>query len=255
MTWVWYILFAIALAALCGLSLRYYFPFRIPKDPNLPRAFMYHATDIAPWPGMRAGLNVNPTLLEFQLRYLKAHGYTFVTATELISFAPTSRHVCLTFDDGYEDNYVHLFPLLKTYQAKATVFAATRCEYPGKPMLTDAQMREMADSGLVEFGGHTLSHVRLPELDDATAEREIQEGKAWIERVTGRPCVSFAYPFGRYTPREIEMLKRLGFQCAFTCEKGIRRIEDPYTIDRLSAHGEMTTWQFPLVLSRGKFKI
>ena len=174
-----YILIAVAaLAALAGFSLRYYFPFRLPRDPNLPRSFMYHATDVAPWPGMRAGLNVNPALLEYQLRYLKEHGYTFVTATELLAFEPVARHVCLTFDDGYEDNYVHLFPLLKKYQAKATIFAAHRCEYPGKPMLTDAQIREMSDSGLVEFGGHTASHVALTTLDDAAAEREVREGKA-----------------------------------------------------------------------------
>jgi len=245
----------VLLAVLAGLSLRYYFPFRLPKDPNLPRAFMYHATDIAPWQGMRAGLNVSPSLLEFQLRYLKEHGYTFVTATELLTFEPVAPHVCLTFDDGYEDNYVHLFPLLKKYQAKATIFPARQREYPGKPMLTDAQIREMSDSGLVEFGGHTLNHVTLPTLDTATAEQEIREGKAWIEQVTGLPCTSFAYPFGQYTQRDVELLKRLGFKCAFTCDKGIRRIENPYLIDRLSAHGEMKTWQFPLVLSRGKFKI
>jgi len=250
-----YILIAILVFSLAGLSLRYYFPFRLPKDPNLPRAFMYHATDVAPWPGMREGLNVNPSLLEFQLRYLKKHGYAFVTATEMLAFEPVSRHVCLTFDDGYEDNYTHLFPLLKTYQAKATIFAAQRSVFPGKPMLTNAQIREMSDSGLVEFGGHTLNHVALPTLDDETAEQEIREGKAWIEHVTGKPCTSFAYPFGKYTQRDVEILKRLGFTCAFTCDKGIRRIEDPFRIDRLSAHGEMKTWQFPLVLSRGKFKI
>ncbi|MCL2103950.1 MAG: polysaccharide deacetylase family protein [Kiritimatiellaeota bacterium] len=251
-----YILITVVLfAALVGLSLRYYFPFRFPKDPNLPRVLMYHATDVEPWQGMRAGLNVSPALLAFQLRYLKEHGYTFVTATELLTFPPVARHVCLTFDDGYEDNYANLFPLLRTYQAKATIFPARQREYPGKPMLTDTQIREMSDSGLVEFGGHTMNHVKLPDVDDATAEREIREGKAWIEQVTGKPCTSFVYPFGQYTPRDVEVLKRLGFACAFTCDKGIRRIEDPYRIDRLSAHGEMKTWQFPLVLSRGKFKI
>ena len=245
----------VLLAVLIGFSLRYYFPFRLPKDPNLPRTLMYHATDVAPWPGMRAGLNVTPALLDSQLRYLKEHGYTFVTATELLTFPPTARHVCLTFDDGYADNYVHLFPLLKAYQAKATIFPARQREYPGKPMLTDAQIREMSDSGLVEFGGHTLNHVKLPTLDDAAAEREIREGKAWMERVTGKPCTSFVYPFGQYTLRDVDLVKRLGFTCAFTCDKGIRRIGNPYLIDRLSAHGEMKAWQFPLVLSRGKFKI
>ena len=255
MTWLFYLLSIVILLGLTGFSLRYYFPFRLPKDPNLPRSLMYHATDVVPWTGMRAGLNVNPTLLEYQLRYLKERGYTFVTATELLSFKPTSRHACLTFDDGYEDNYIHLFPLLKKYQAKATIFAAQHSVYEGKPMLTDAQIREMSDSGLVEFGGHTLNHVALPTLSEEEAEREIREGKEWLERVTGKPCISFAYPFGKFSPREAELLERLGFKCAFTCAKGIRRIEQPYLIDRLSAHGKMKTWQFPLVLSRGKFKI
>lgn len=245
----------LALTAFVVLSLCYCNFWRFPKNPKLPRSFMYHATDTKPWPGMRAGLNVAPDLLEFQLRYLHKHGYTFVTAQELLNFPPTAKHVCLTFDDGYEDNYTYLFPLLKKYQAKAVVFAAQRSVFDGKPMLAAAQIKEMSDSGLVEFGGHTLNHIKLTDISEEEADREIRTGKEWLESVTGKPCTSFAYPFGQFTERDVELLKKNGFACAFTCEKGIQKITDPYRIHRLSAHGRMKPWQFPLVLSRGKFKI
>ena len=250
-----YLLIFVLLA--CGLAFtlaRYNF-WRQPYSPFLPRALMFHATDLHPWPGMRAGLNVNPVLLEFMISYLKRKGYVFVTAHELLTFHEPARHVCLTFDDGYEDNYTYLFPLLKKYQAKATVFAARRSVFEGKPMLTRAQIKEMADSGLVEFGSHTLNHIKLTAVSEEVADEEIREGKAYIESITGKPCTSFCYPFGQFTDRDIALLKKHGIACSFTCEKGICVITDPYRIHRLSAHGRMKRWQFPLVLSRGKYKV
>ncbi|MCL1856811.1 MAG: polysaccharide deacetylase family protein [Kiritimatiellaeota bacterium] len=256
MTALWIIAgMTVATAVVAGM-LRYYWPFRRRKPEGWPRVFIYHATDEAAWPGMPGGLNTAPWLLEWQLRYLAGQGYAFVTAEELPGFGTDRKHVCLTFDDGYEDNYRHLFPLLKKYNAKATIFAAqSQKEFPGKPLLAEAQIREMAESGVVEFGGHTLNHIRLTDVDAQTAMREIHDGKAWLERVTGRPCTSFAYPYGKFTERDVQIVKGLGFRCAFTCDKGVAPIRDPYRIDRLSAHGRMFTWEYPLLLSRGKFKI
>ena len=71
----------------------------------------------------------------------------------------------LTLDDGYEDNYTNLFPLLKKYQAKATISVVTgSIGQPG--ILTADQIREMSDSGLVEFASHTVTHPHLTSLDD-----------------------------------------------------------------------------------------
>ncbi|MFR8334172.1 MAG: polysaccharide deacetylase family protein [Oscillospiraceae bacterium] len=32
------------------------------------------------------------------------------------------KPVLITFDDGYESNYMHFYPLLQKYQMKATIF-------------------------------------------------------------------------------------------------------------------------------------
>lgn len=254
--YIFEIIFILAiLGAGLAFTLAKYNFWRLPRPPFLPRTLMFHATDTAPWPGMRAGLNVNPDLLEFMITHLKRKGYVFVTADELLTFNEPVRHACMTFDDGFEDNYTYLFPLLKKYQVKATVFAAQRSVFDGKPMLTPDQIKEMSDSGLVEFGGHTLNHIKLTTVSEEVAEEEILAGKTYLESITGKPCTSFCYPFGQFTARDIALLKKHGFKCSFTCEKGIHRITDPYRIHRLSAHGRLKTWQFPLVLSRGKYKV
>lgn len=70
---------------------------------------------------------------------------------------------------------------------------------PGSPyrMLGATEVREMAASGLVDFGAHTCSHAILSGLSKSEREREITESLAVVERLTGVPCTLFAFPNGR----------------------------------------------------------
>ncbi|HZF20096.1 MAG TPA: polysaccharide deacetylase family protein [Burkholderiales bacterium] len=78
-------------------------------------------------------------------------------------------------------------------------------------MLCASAIREMADSGLIDFGGHTCSHAILSGLDDSLREREISGSIDAVGRLTGAPCGLFAYPNGGaedYGPRDVAALKR-----------------------------------------------
>lgn len=251
------IIVVIWVAGIFVLSCRYYFPFRIPVPACYPRVLLYHACDQTVFPGMPRRLNIHPDILEKQWVWLKKKGYLFLTASEMVCLGSVTgkiKPVCITFDDGFEDNYIYLFPLLKKHQIKVTLFAARQSIFPGKPMLNESQIKEMSDSGLVEFGGHTQTHLNLNAAEKAEAEAEIQENKQWLEAVTSKPCVAFAYPFGKYTERDILILKRLGFTSAFSCERAIRPVSDPFQIPRLYVNGKIRLFQFPLLLSRGKFR-
>lgn len=92
----------------------------------------------------------------------------------------------LTFDDGYLDNYVFVFPLLKKYKLKATIWVAPdfvdNSDSTVRPTLEDywnnkitldelnnfdgyinwAEMKLMQDSGLIDIQSHTLTHTRFP---------------------------------------------------------------------------------------------
>ena len=55
----------------------------------------------------------------------------------------TKKPVILTFDDGYDDNYTELFPLLQKYNAKATIFVIPKAI--GTPhKMTAEQVQELS---------------------------------------------------------------------------------------------------------------
>ncbi|MBD0332794.1 MAG: polysaccharide deacetylase family protein [Chitinophagaceae bacterium] len=88
--------------------------------------FMYHRIvdpDIDPW-----GLAVSPVNFEQQLRVL-ASSYNTSYTKDIISQVHNRKLkrncVALTFDDGYQDNFVSAKPLLERYNIPATFFIPT----------------------------------------------------------------------------------------------------------------------------------
>ena len=61
------------------------------------------------------------------LAFLKREGFTTVTLYDVYAYLKNGdplppRAIALTLDDGYLDNWVFAFPLLKKYGMKATIF-------------------------------------------------------------------------------------------------------------------------------------
>jgi peptidoglycan/xylan/chitin deacetylase (PgdA/CDA1 family) len=75
----------------------------------------------------------------------------------------------------------------------------------------------------VTIGAHTLTHPMLAKHDEATARREMADGRAIIERRLGRPVRHLAYPVGDRTSageREFLLARELGFATAVTTRPG-----------------------------------
>ena len=89
-----------------------------------PRILMYHMIKEPIKNAKFNKLRVSPKMFEWQIRYLKKNGFTFLTMKELIEKKDNlpKKTVVITFDDGYEDNYLNAFPILKKYNAKATIY-------------------------------------------------------------------------------------------------------------------------------------
>jgi peptidoglycan/xylan/chitin deacetylase (PgdA/CDA1 family) len=148
---------------------------------------MFHSVGLEDdryWPMV----NISEPMAAFRdkLEILKAAGYEFWHWDKLYSYvrhgsARSKPAIMLTFDDGYLDNWVYVFRILKELDVKATIFvnpdfvdprteprptyedvlsgkvAEAQLEKAG--FLSWAEMRAMEASGLVDIQSHTQTHT------------------------------------------------------------------------------------------------
>ncbi len=197
-----------------------------PRNVTTPSILMYHEvmeTDENSGPNLKA-FSISPKLLEDEFKYLSDNNYNtpfvsdFFVARERGDGVYPQKTVMLTFDDGTEDVYSVVLPLLKKYNIKITVFANPGFDGTNGRM-SYAQLRELSESGLVEIGAHTMTHVRLQEISDDDAREEIIYSKNRLEMITGKPVRAFAYPFGKFGVREEKMVAEAGMSFAFAADE------------------------------------
>ena len=174
--------------------------FEITPDVNVP-ILEYHAVGDDCW-GYEE-LFARPDRLEELFGFLNDNGYDPIWFEDLAHLQDYDKPVMLTFDDGYDDNYEILFPLLKKYNCKATIFIITRSyEKDGDPSathkMTKKQMKELSDSGLVSIQSHTRTHRRLGELSADEQEAELRRSRLQLLRCTGKLPFVLCYPEGSY---------------------------------------------------------
>ena len=109
-------------------------------------------------------LAITPSDFSTQMAYLINNGYIPITPDELESglngeIELPEKPVLITFDDGYDDNYLNAFPILKGYGIRATIFVVPA--FVGKKnYLTWEQIKEMSDNG-ISIQSHNLNHTKL----------------------------------------------------------------------------------------------
>jgi peptidoglycan/xylan/chitin deacetylase (PgdA/CDA1 family) len=86
-------------------------------------------------------------------------------------------------------------------------------------VLTERTARELAETGM-DLGAHSMTHPDLRSLDDDALRAEVVGSKTAVEELTGRPCLSFAYPFGLHDSRVRRAVAEAGFAVAFAYEPG-----------------------------------
>jgi len=181
-----------------------------------------------------AFFTVTPKEFAWQMAYLNEHDFQVVSLAQLIGKLKrgeklSDKTVVLTFDDGYADNFSTVWPLLKKYDFPATIFLITGCigrsftNSQGVEIktLSQDQIKDMAGSGLVDFGSHTHTHSRLNNISLADFAEEARLSKEIIEKLTDKKCRFFAYPRGCFKKDFFAILKELGFEAAFSVREGL----------------------------------
>lgn len=93
------------------------------------------------------------------------------------------------------------------------------------PMLGWKEIREMKDSGIVDFASHTKTHKNLCMLNDDEALEELIGSKKEMEKNLGGEVTGFSYPFGIFDERVKKLVEKAGFKYARTTLKGFNHKE------------------------------
>lgn len=202
---------------------------------------MYHSVSAA-----GGALAVPPRLLEEQLSALRDAGYELVGLTEALSRQDSGdRLLAVTFDDGYRNFLTAGLPVLQKTGTRATLYASTghlgaHADWLGAsaadfgPMLTWNELAEVAASGIVEVGNHSLVHHPLDVLPPAQLRREVLRSHDDLQQRLQLRMRSFAYPHGYHNRPVRDLVAAAGYDNA--TEVG-RRLHTPresrYAVPRL----------------------
>lgn len=126
------------------------------------------------------------SLFESQIKLLANRGFNSITLRELYEYMKynnkiSENPIVFTFDDGYLDNWVYAFPILKKYNMRGTIFVNPEFVDPTdecRPTLDDVwsgrcgeedlfirgflswqEMRRMEKSGIIDIESHSMSHT------------------------------------------------------------------------------------------------
>jgi len=216
-------------------------------------------------------LRVKPVEFEKQLKWLSKNGWKSFTLSELVQLnVIPSKSVVITFDDGYEDNYTEAFPLLQKYNFKATIYVVVNRfnknwatdkdlnkssdELNQEKMLSNEQLKEMINSGLIEIGSHTLDHSNLPSLSKEEKEKQILESKSKLESVFSITCKSFAYPFGFFDGEDISLVEKSSYLNGTTTVVDVYKNDKykKFEIPRIMISGRQSLLSFILKMNKVK---
>lgn len=231
-----------------------------------------------------------------QLAWLRESGYTPIRMQDVIkaknNIQPLpERAFLLTVDDGFANFYTHVFPLLKLYNVPAVFSvvgswieegATTQNQndpyFKKQQFVTWPQLKEMADSGLVEVASHSydLHHGLLAnpqgsekpaaitlrydvasqsyETPDQHRQRiaaDLRKNAELIEKHLGKPPRIMVWPYGAVDSVGIEEAARVGMPINFTLRDGLASTTDIEAVERTLIGQEMPLSHFSYLVKYG----
>jgi peptidoglycan/xylan/chitin deacetylase (PgdA/CDA1 family) len=198
-------------------------------------------------------LNVHPQRFRRQIEGLLRLGYKPYRLHELIRMhrrqEPLPRRAfAVVFDDGFEDVFTEVRPILESLEAPATIFLATAyldspapfpfAQWPGADAsrpLTTAQCEELVGGGFFDLGSHTHTHQDFRDRPRAF-RADLEESIGLLRDRFQVDSPAFSFPYGATNPDLIEAARESGVACALTTEcQLVQSASDPFCWGRFGA--------------------
>jgi len=258
------------LAIIVAIYLTWRYALLLPAPTGLP-ILMYHKVSV----GNRDRLTVTADQLEQQFQWLQSQGYQAMFIKDMAALLTTpvdlpAKAIVLTFDDAYQNNHELLFPLIKKYNIKVTIFIPVAYiggdnlwDGGGEPIMSVPMLHELAGSGLVEFGLHSFYHQQYSRLSPEEISQDLQDCVTTLQRLTIPYTPVLAYPYGKYhrdelaQRRMIKVFEDLGLLLAFRIGNRINALpcRTPYEIQRIDIRGTDTFFEFKTKVRKGRCQL
>ena len=215
--------------------------------PLLGRILMLHRVVEHRSEGENRELEITPEFLRRTIETYRQQGHRFVSideACDIISKGRTNHpFVCLTFDDGYQDNYDIAYPILKQMNIPFAVYVTTgfinnrlpMWWYPDANLGINGESLKAVDADpLCTIGAHTVSHSKLDTLSPEEQQKEIEQSMQELESFLGHPIRHFSYPHGVYNAKTLSIINRQALRSVLHAWGGsIRRGANPLMLPRI----------------------
>ncbi len=245
-----------AFASAFALFLARFNFFRFPKKGIA--VLLYHRINNMPTKTSLDKFSISPKAFERQLIYLKKMGFISILPDEIDEIKnkklwKNNRYVLITFDDGYKDN-LEAAKILKKHSMKGLFFISTA--YLGKTMnfiemLNENDIKKLLSYGM-GIGSHSHNHEKLVQLNRKEIEKEISQSIQILSQYSD--IEDFAYPFGSYSEKVIDVLRRQGIKRAYIIGQKIYQIDkmSSYKIPRAIIRKNSNLIDFYLMITRGR---
>jgi peptidoglycan/xylan/chitin deacetylase (PgdA/CDA1 family) len=186
-----------------------------------------------------------------------ARHFKVVSLSELLERmrggADISRHLVITFDDGYRDNYHVAAAELRKRGLPACFFVPTafmgsehvawwdQQQEISSEWMTWDEVRSLRKEGF-EVGAHTITHADCGCIAGEVAQHEIGGSKTVLEAQVGDRIQHFAFPYGdevHMTEENRSLVRAAGFGCCLSSQRGtVRASDSPFDLKRVP----INTW-------------
>ncbi len=226
------------------------YPIKDPRSQVYVPVLMYHG--ITSTADTENTYFISQSLFRSDLDYLASNGYTTVSCQDLIGFVENDqplpeKPVLITFDDGYANNYLYGYPLLKERNMVALMSIIGKAtleddavEYRSEDWCKCSfeELKEMVMSGTFEIGNHTFDlHDNKSLRKGATMipgeppqdfadllRKDITDCQNLIRSNVGVMATSFTWPYGAKDDVAEQVVDSMGFKVTFTCTEGFNTI-------------------------------
>lgn len=217
------------------------------------KTLMYHYVD----DNIQNPMCVSTEKFTEQILFLKNEGYKFLTLKEVENIVlhnqSYGKAVFITFDDGYQNTFRDVLPILVKHKINATVSLCS--SYLSEETCKKPTIHISQDFGNVEdvkkwiakgndIAAHSYDHKKLSHLSDEEVEFEINMDNKILTETFNQTINCFFYPFGSVNSL-VESVVATKYEFAFvTDDGGDPTYENRYRIHRIYVNPEWGIKEF-----------